>query len=48
MIGALATQKAPEMFGNLVMVGPSARYIDDAGYVGGFIAKQIEELFAVP
>jgi sigma-B regulation protein RsbQ len=45
MIGVLAAQKAPGMFGKLVLVGPSARYIDDdAGYVGGFSAKQIEEL----
>lgn len=44
MIGALAAQQAPEMFGKLVMVGPSARYIDDADYVGGFSQKQIEEL----
>jgi sigma-B regulation protein RsbQ len=32
------------MFGKLVMVGPSARYIDDGDYVGGFSEKQIEEL----
>jgi sigma-B regulation protein RsbQ len=44
MIGALAAQKAPKMFGKLVMVGPSARYIDDGDYVGGFSEKQIEEL----
>jgi sigma-B regulation protein RsbQ len=44
MIGALAAQKAPEMFRKLVMVGPSARYIDDGDYVGGFSEKQIEEL----
>jgi sigma-B regulation protein RsbQ len=44
MIGALAAQKAPGMFGKLVMVGPSARYIDDNDYVGGFSQKQIEEL----
>jgi sigma-B regulation protein RsbQ len=44
MIGALAAQKAPRMFGKLVMVGPSARYIDDGDYVGGFSEKQIEEL----
>ena len=29
-----ATQ--PERFGKLVLVGPSPRYIDDDGYVGGF------------
>ena len=44
MIGALAVPKAPGMFGKLVMVGPSARYIDDGDYTGGFSEKQIEEL----
>jgi len=44
MIGALASLKAPEMFSNLVMVGPSPRYIDDDGYRGGFSREQIEEL----
>jgi len=44
MIGVLAAEKAPGMFGKLVLVGPSARYIDDEDYVGGFSAKQIEEL----
>ncbi|AHY49447.1 putative hydrolase [Bradyrhizobium japonicum SEMIA 5079] len=44
MIGVLAAQKAPGMFGKLVLVGPSARYIDDDEYVGGFSAAQIEEL----
>jgi len=44
MIGALAVQKAPGMFGKLVMVGPSARYIDDGDYHGGFSERQIEEL----
>jgi sigma-B regulation protein RsbQ len=44
MIGALAVPKAPGMFGKLVMVGPSARYLDDGDYTGGFSEKQIEEL----
>ena len=44
MIGALAIQKAPGLFGKLVMIGPSARYIDDGDYVGGFSEKQIDEL----
>ena len=44
MIGALAVQRAPGMFGRMVMVGPSARYIDDGDYVGGFSEGQIEEL----
>ena len=44
MIGALASIEAPELFSKLVMVGPSPRYIDEEGYVGGFAAAQIEEL----
>ena len=44
MIGALATLKAPGMFGELVMVGPSPRYIDDDAYRGGFSREQIDEL----
>ncbi len=44
MIGALASIKAPDMFGKLVMIGPSARYIDDDNYIGGFGASQIDEL----
>jgi sigma-B regulation protein RsbQ len=44
MIGVLASLKAPELFSQLILVGPSPRYIDDDGYVGGFDAGQIEEL----
>lgn len=44
MIGALASLQAPGMFGNLVMVGPSPRYVDDEGYIGGFSQQQVEEL----
>jgi sigma-B regulation protein RsbQ len=44
MIGLLASLKAPGMFKSLVMVGPSPRYIDDEGYVGGFKEQQISEL----
>ena len=46
MIGVLAANKAPDLFESLVLVGPSARYIDDFGYVGGFSAQQIEELLS--
>ena len=42
MIGVLASLKAPGMFGKLVLVGPSPRYIDDGDYVGGFTAEQID------
>ena len=44
MIGALAAQRAPGMFGKLVMVGPSARYINDGDYVGGFERGDIDSL----
>ena len=44
MVGVLASLKAPELFAKLILVGPSPRYIDDDGYVGGFGAAQIEEL----
>ncbi len=44
MIGALAATAAPERFSRLVMIGPSPRYVDDAGYVGGFTAQDVEEL----
>ena len=44
MIGALACIRSPGMFSELVMVGPSPRYIDEGDYVGGFSREQIEEL----
>jgi sigma-B regulation protein RsbQ len=44
MIGALASLKAPGLFSDLVMVGPSPRYVDDGDYVGGFSHGQVEEL----
>jgi sigma-B regulation protein RsbQ len=44
MIGVLADLQAPELFARLVLVGPSARYIDDEGYVGGFTEADIREL----
>jgi sigma-B regulation protein RsbQ len=44
MIGALAAAEEPDRFDKLVMVGPSPRYIDDDGYVGGFAESDITEL----
>jgi sigma-B regulation protein RsbQ len=41
MIGVLAEQQAPELFGAQVMVGPNPRYVDDSGYVGGFSRTDI-------
>jgi sigma-B regulation protein RsbQ len=44
MIGVLAQQQAPELFGALVMVGPSPRYVDDGDYIGGFSRADIAGL----
>lgn len=44
MIGVLAVNKQPDMFGKLVMVTPSPRYINDGDYVGGFGESDILEL----
>jgi sigma-B regulation protein RsbQ len=46
MVGALAAAEEPERFGALVLIGPSPRYIDDDGYVGGFTEADIEGLLA--
>jgi sigma-B regulation protein RsbQ len=44
MIAALAVIEDPERFSRLVMVGPSARYLNDEGYVGGFEPEDIDGL----
>jgi sigma-B regulation protein RsbQ len=44
MVGAIASRKHPDMFDELVMIGPSPRYINDEGYTGGFSETQIHEL----
>jgi sigma-B regulation protein RsbQ len=44
MIGALAAITEPERFSKLVFVGPSPRYLNDTGYVGGFTESDITEL----
>jgi sigma-B regulation protein RsbQ len=46
MIGIRAALTAPERFARLVLIGPSPRYIDDDGYVGGFSAADIDDLLA--
>ena len=44
MIGVLAAAREPARFRALVLVGPSPRYIDDEGYVGGFSRADIDGL----
>ena len=44
MMGVLAAAAEPDRFSQLVLVGPSPRYLDDRGYVGGFTRADIDEL----
>jgi sigma-B regulation protein RsbQ len=44
MMGVLAAIAEPERFRQLILIGPSPRYIDDAAYRGGFSKSDIDEL----
>jgi sigma-B regulation protein RsbQ len=44
MIGVLASIREPQRFNRLVLIGPSPRYINDDGYVGGFAREDIDGL----
>jgi sigma-B regulation protein RsbQ len=44
MVGVLAANRDPSRFGALVLVGPSPRYLNDAGYVEGFEQPDIDSL----
>jgi sigma-B regulation protein RsbQ len=44
MIGMLASIEAPKRFSRMVHIGPSACYVNDGDYVGGFERKDIEGL----
>ena len=44
IIGVLAQIAEPERFAALVLVGPSARYLDDQDYAGGFSESDIADL----
>jgi len=44
MIGMLASNIAPEKFGAQIMVGPSASYINDGDYIGGYNREDIDGL----
>ena len=46
MIGALAAIREPDLFNEIVMIGPSPRYINDDGYTGGFSHEDIDGLLA--
>src|SRR5690606_16594259 len=44
MIAVLAAAKEPNRFSKLILIGPSACYIDDDNYKGGFSKEDIDEL----
>jgi sigma-B regulation protein RsbQ len=44
MVGVLAANQESERFSDLILIGPSPRYINDSGYVGGFERADIEGL----
>ncbi|RWZ58704.1 alpha/beta hydrolase [Halobacillus fulvus] len=44
MIGVLAANKKPKLFKELIMIGPSPRYLNDEGYTGGFERSDIDDL----
>ena len=45
MVGILAANEEPDRFSDLILIGPSPRYINDGDYVGGFERKDIDGLF---
>ena len=49
MIGVLAAIRQPELFGRLVLLCPSPRYLNDeaTGYVGGFSRADLDGVFAL-
>ncbi len=44
MIGVIAAIQNPDLFKALILVGPSACYINDGNYTGGFTKQEIDEL----
>lgn len=47
MVGVLASIAEPDRFDDLVLVGPSPRYLDADGYQGGFSRDDIDELLGL-
>jgi sigma-B regulation protein RsbQ len=43
-IGMLASIRQPERFSSLILIGPSACYVNKGEYVGGFTQESVEEL----
>lgn len=46
IIGIVAAVREPDLFDKLVLIGPSACYLNDGDYRGGFTREDIDELLA--
>jgi sigma-B regulation protein RsbQ len=44
MIGMLAAQQEPDLFRRMIMLGPSACYVNEPGYEGGFERDELEAI----
>lgn len=44
MIGILAAVQRPDLFADLILIGPSPCYLNDGNYRGGFPREAVEEL----
>ncbi|GGG43624.1 alpha/beta fold hydrolase [Bizionia arctica] len=47
MIGLLAAIEQPNIFSSMIFIGPSARYVNDSDYIGGFSTEDLEGLLEV-
>lgn len=47
MIGVLAAIEQPRMFSSMILIGPSAKYVNDEKYLGGFSQEDLEGLLDV-
>ncbi|WP_179344988.1 alpha/beta fold hydrolase [Winogradskyella ursingii] len=47
MIGLLADMENQHLFSSLIFIGPSARYVNDMDYLGGFSKEDLEGLLEV-
>lgn len=47
MIGLLAAIDQPDVFSSMIFIGPSPRYVNDMGYIGGFSKEDLEGLLDV-
>ena len=44
IVAVLAAKREPHRFEQLILIGPSPRYINDSDYVGGFDRADIDGL----